>query len=99
MDELLRRLEKWYSGHCDGNWEHQCGVRIDTLDNPGWRLQIDLTGTPLLLVGYVDLIAERSAADWVRCQVRDGKFEGFGGPENLKELLETFLEWAERDHN
>jgi hypothetical protein len=96
MEDLVRRVEDWYSRHCDGSWEHQYGIRIETLDNPGWRLEVDLAGTPLLLVDYVDLTAERTATDWVRCRVRNGKFEGFGGPANLKELLHAFLKWAEQ---
>jgi hypothetical protein len=96
MYEALTRLENWYSHHCDGTWEHQHGIRIETLDNPGWRLEIDLKGTPLILVHYADLGVERSATDWVKCRVQDGKFEGFGGPGNLSELLEAFLKWAEQ---
>ena len=41
----LSALEKWYSGQCKGEWEHGYGVRIDTLDNPGWRVHIALHGT------------------------------------------------------
>jgi hypothetical protein len=96
MDELLTRLERWYSRHCNGSWEHRYGIRIDTLDNPGWRLEIDLSGTPLLQINYAVLTAERTASDWVTCRVEGGKFVGFGGPGNLKELLLSFLEWAER---
>jgi Immunity protein 53 len=35
-------LEKWYRARCNGDWEHQWGVEIGTLDNPGWRVHIDL---------------------------------------------------------
>jgi hypothetical protein len=41
----LSLLQNWYSTQCDGDWEHQYGVSLDTLDNPGWRLKIDLCGT------------------------------------------------------
>jgi len=40
-------LMSWYADQCDGDWEHQYGVCIETLDNPGWTLTIDLIGTPL----------------------------------------------------
>jgi Immunity protein 53 len=43
--ESLSLLERWYSAQCDGDWEHQYGVHIGTLDNPGWTLRIDLCGT------------------------------------------------------
>lgn len=99
MDDLLARLQQWYSRHCDASWEHQYGICIETLDNPGWRLEVDLAGTPLLLVAFTDLSVERTTTDWVRCRVQDGKFEGFGGPENLRELLLSFLKWAEQEQH
>ena len=96
MDDVLARIERWYAGHCDGSWEHQYGLRVETIDNPGWRIEIDLIGTPLLQRTLDELMVDRSEADWLRYRVRDGKFEGFGGPGNLKELLLIFLAWAER---
>lgn len=32
--------------------------------------------------------------DWVFCKVEDGNFQGYGGPGNLGELINIFLEWA-----
>nr|TKK07812.1 hypothetical protein SrhCFBP13529_11555 [Stenotrophomonas rhizophila] len=43
----LDRLQKWYADQCDGDWEHSFGIRIDTLDNPGWTVSVDLTDTAL----------------------------------------------------
>jgi hypothetical protein len=43
--DAITRLQMWYLGQCDGSWEHQFGVRIETLDNPGWSVTIDLDGT------------------------------------------------------
>ena len=37
-------LERWYQAQCDGDWEHHSGVTIETLDNPGWLVKIDLRG-------------------------------------------------------
>jgi hypothetical protein len=34
--DLLPRLSRWYAAHCSGEWEHQYGVSIQTIDNPGW---------------------------------------------------------------
>jgi hypothetical protein len=33
----------------------------------------------------------RSEHNWVRCWVRDSKFHAVGGPLNLREMVETFL--------
>jgi len=41
MDEL-RELQDWYLSQCDGDWEHQNGINIVSLDNPGWTVDIAL---------------------------------------------------------
>lgn len=38
-------VEDWYAARCDGDWEHEFGVRLVTLDNPGWNLSVDLADT------------------------------------------------------
>jgi len=38
-------LEQGYTSQCNGEWEHSYGIHIETLDNPGWRIKIDLRGT------------------------------------------------------
>jgi hypothetical protein len=45
--ELIEQIQVWYAAQCDGDWEHQYGVSIETLDNPGWSVTIDLSGTSL----------------------------------------------------
>jgi hypothetical protein len=35
MGEILPWLQGWYATQCDGDWEHEYGVSIETLDNPG----------------------------------------------------------------
>jgi hypothetical protein len=48
MSDDLSWLQRWYSAHCDGEWEHGFGVTIETLDNPGWSVKIDVEGTELV---------------------------------------------------
>ena len=45
--DCLYLLQRWYVAQCDSEWEHSYGVSIDTLDNSGWTLRIDLAGTSL----------------------------------------------------
>lgn len=92
--DLLVALQRWYAAHCNGDWEHSFGVRIDTLDNPGWSLEVDLNGTELVARSFDGIDVERRDNDWLRCSVEDGAFKCFGGPENLTEMLQRFLEWA-----
>jgi len=44
---VLAELQRWYESQCNEDWEHQYGVKIDTLDNPGWSVIIDLDDTDL----------------------------------------------------
>jgi hypothetical protein len=32
----LNELQVWYGAQCNGSWEHTYGIKIETLDNPGW---------------------------------------------------------------
>lgn len=45
--DALDFLQRWYAEQCNGDWEHEFGVRLATLDNPGWVLSVDLVDTDL----------------------------------------------------
>lgn len=90
MDNI-QKLQTWYSKQCDGSWEHQYGVSIDTLDNPGWTVVVDLTGTDLQSMQMGSIIEEKDEQDWLHCRIEDGKFVGNGGPLNLDAILRSFL--------
>ncbi|QSF46318.1 immunity 53 family protein [Paenibacillus tianjinensis] len=92
---LLKWLESWYLSQCDGNWEHSYGLIISTLDNPGWSVLINLFETDFENKQFESLILERTEDDWIHCSVKDGLFEGFGGPTNLEEIICIFKDWVE----
>lgn len=94
MSSNVSRLCAWYASHCRNDWHEDHGVRIDTLDNPGWSLVIDLEQTDLENRGFEDVRIERSDQDWVQARKRDSKFEAFGGPSNLDEMIGIFLDWV-----
>ncbi|WP_263597259.1 immunity 53 family protein [Metabacillus idriensis] len=62
-------MQNWYLKQCDGDWEHQFGIRIDTLDNPGWSVKISITDTELLGKTFEKVEIERSSKDWIYCKV------------------------------
>ena len=97
MDEL-QQLQDWYSSQCNGDWEHTYGVKIETLDNPGWSIEIDLRETDLAERSFAPLSRgdTEDDSDWIRCKVEHEKFMGAGGSNNLAELLRAFLTWAAR---
>ncbi len=93
--DLVSRLQKWFSLNSDGEWEHSHGIRIETLDNPGWSVSVDLTSTPLDGMPFQGVNVENDDQEWYSCRVEDGIFKGWGGPHNLGNILEVFLQWAE----
>jgi hypothetical protein len=93
--DLLSRLERWYQGHCDGEWEHGEGVDIGTLDNPGWRVRISIEDTSLVSRPFDRIKVERTDEDWVHAWLENGAWNAAGGPLNLREMLTIFLVWAD----
>lgn len=91
---VLRTLQEWYASHADGDWEHQHGIVIETLDNPGWSITIDLESTPLEGRPFRDVRNERSATDWIHAVISDDKWRCACGPRNLEEGLRVFLDWG-----
>ena len=89
------RFQRWYSQRTNGDWEHQHGIKIETLDNPGWRMEVDLVETYLAGRPFVAIEREAADNDWVRCWLEGTQFHAAGGAENLTEMVEIFLEWAE----
>jgi hypothetical protein len=95
LNTELTELQNWYATQCDGDWEHQDGIEIITLDNPGWRVAISLRDTRLADVVF-EPIEENYAneAEWLRCWVDERKFHAAGGALMLSRILRIFLDWA-----
>ena len=95
MNEL-QRIQAWYTSQCNDEWEHTYGVRIETLDNPGWMVIIDIIETELEKKRFESVSRESlDGTDWIDCKIVSGKYTAAGGVKNLTELLETFLRWTE----
>lgn len=45
--KLVKEIQEWFKTQCDGEWEHEHGLTIRSLDNPGWVVQISLENTKL----------------------------------------------------
>jgi hypothetical protein len=90
----LEFLEGWYRAQCNGYWEHANGITIETLDNPGWMVTIDLAETALENHPMQSLRQERSEKDWIVCTVEGNKFRGQGDSNKLSDILEVFKKWA-----
>jgi hypothetical protein len=93
--DALSRLQDWYASQCNGDWEHQCGVKIDTLDNPGWHLEIDLGDTSLMTRPFDEIRSpDYESSDWYICRVKNYVFDAACSPHRLTDVIEIFLRWA-----
>jgi hypothetical protein len=96
MSDQLRWLQGWYASQCDGDWEHGCGIKIDTLDNPGWRLRIDLIDTDLEHHPFATREHQlQDDLDWWICKVENGRFNAAASPNNLVTVIDVFKSWVE----
>ena len=108
MSDELSWLQQWYLAHCDGEWQHGFGVTIETLDNPGWSVRIDLEGTELASTPFEPVKTAVSDTNWIHCRVTERKettpgrpfppgrqFEGSGGALNLGDIIKIFRTWVE----
>jgi len=91
---MIAWLSEWYKSNCDGDWEHYYGIKIDTLDNPGWKVDIDLVDTYLEDVEFNKVQIYIDDLNWIHCSVADGVFKGGGSIDKLEEILKIFRQWA-----
>jgi hypothetical protein len=100
----IERIAGWYIRQCDGEWEHHQGISIQSCDNPGWWVKIELKGTALESIAFnrtaenVDAQGFQQGPRWLHCKVADGVWDGAGDETRLEQILELFLKWAE-SHN
>jgi hypothetical protein len=94
-DSCLSRLEAWFASECNGDWEHTYGITLETVDNPGWMLKVEIADTLLSGRPFTTVSERVSDSDWLHCTVTEGIFRGSGGIGNLERILTIFLDWAE----
>jgi hypothetical protein len=90
-------LDGWYHRQCNGVWEHSYGVSVDTCDNPGLIVKIDVVGSDMEGKAFEelkegDLSGNVSYDDWRVCKVVEGVFIGAGS--NLNRVVEVFNAWC-----
>lgn len=93
--DIFEWLQNWYSSHCDGNWEHENQIKIETLDNPGWNIEIDIKETNLSFVEDIPWeLFEKAENDWYGKAVKNGKYIASGDSNKLIFLLEEFRKFT-----
>lgn len=94
---ILQWICEWFKENCDGDWEHQFGIKIQTIDNPGWNVTIDVSDTILEKLEIDYQFVETDDENWYGIKMIDGKFNAFGDPTKLEFLLNKFKELVEQN--
>ncbi|MCW1915703.1 immunity 53 family protein [Luteolibacter sp. GHJ8] len=87
------KLVGWYKSHCDRVREHEKGIRLETLDNPGWILKINLVGTNLEGCAMAEVAEGLDDGDhlpWIHCYIRENEFVGACDPDQVARLFAVF---------
>lgn len=98
--DVLENLAQWYTEQCNDEWEHSYGITIESCDNPGWWVKIDLLHTTLTGRSFVEVVKGDVIGNndpqppWLHCYVEDNVWNGSGDPNQLTEILTVFLQWA-----
>jgi len=95
LDDYWLWLINWYDSQCVGDWEHCYGIGIESLSNPGWSISIGIQETDLEDKIFDKINIERSEKDWFLCEVKNKMFQAHCGTFNLKDVFQTFKNWAE----
>ncbi|MEU0170014.1 Imm53 family immunity protein [Streptomyces sp. NPDC093516] len=91
----MRYIQSWYASNCDGEWEHEFGIRMATTDNPGWHIQIDVSETNLEGVLVPRERRDLSGGEWMIAW-SDGKvFQAACSPLGLRDVDALFEHVAE----
>ena len=90
------KIQDWYISNCDGDWEHACRFKLESLDNPGWMLTVDLAGTHQENQAFTERRANyEHDTQWIFVRKEGAKLKGACGPTKLEEMLTIVAEWLQ----
>jgi len=94
MSSIIQWLQDWTKSQIDGDWEHELGISISMLDNPGWILSADVSNYGEFLKETKPLGRDNDV-DWIDFEVRVIAktyvyIEIFGDISKLNKILYSF---------
>lgn len=69
------------------------GIQIVTAEDGNWNVLIDLFNTEYEGKDFDPVVIHNDSNNWVRCFKENQIFKGFGGAENLADILDIFNMW------
>ena len=97
--DTLDWIQDWFKNNCDGDWEHGEAIQINTLDTPGWEVEIDISNTSMVNMHINWILNENGKQDWYGVKIENQKFSAAGDTRKLKFLLGLFKEMIEKLEN
>tara|TARA_R110000744_G_scaffold49375_1_gene107270 strand:+ start:203 stop:499 length:297 start_codon:yes stop_codon:yes gene_type:complete len=94
--DILDWIQDWFKDNCDGNWEHGDAIQINTLDKPGWEVEIDISNTSIASMNLDWILNENDKDDWYGVKIANQKFIAAGDAGKLKFLLGLFKDMIEK---
>lgn len=88
---MINWLEKWKNQFP----EDVCRIKIQTLDNPGWIVEINLENTGFEIKEFEKVSFDNSDDDWIVCEIKNKTFTGVGDPYKLEDIIDIFKSWIE----
>ncbi|MEY8762086.1 MULTISPECIES: Imm53 family immunity protein [Clostridium] len=88
---IIEVLQEWYKNISQNS---MCmGIHIETVDNSGWCVCIDLFETAYENRSFQTVYMRKSRSNWFKCTKKNGLFKGSGGVQNLEDILKVFYCW------
>lgn len=95
MRSVLLQFQDWYADQCKGEWDISRRIIIRTLKNPGWMINVNLTGTQLEDMPFTEVKnGNPDGCDWLVAYIEEKEWKGFGDESKLEQIMSLFLEWA-----
>ena len=86
MKSGIERLDDWFNTQCNGDWEHSHGIEIESVDNPGWMVTIDLRET------HSEKLSVEVWNDGYEFETVDEFLHGYAEPRKLNDLLNAIAD-------
>jgi hypothetical protein len=98
---VLAWFHEWYTGQCDGVWEHEAGLRFEYVQAtarraPGLRVTVELGRAR---TSYRTSLRARTRAiysvdgAWMVCTLTPERFQGAADGDRLEDILEVLRTW------
>ncbi len=91
---MINWLQKWFKDQTDGNWEHEVIIKIESIDNPGWSIEIDLMKSDIIPIEW--RLFEISDDNWLGYKFEDNIFYIAGDANKLDLSIRVFQEFIEK---